>query len=326
MPARKKSRGAGWEFVPTDPAGLAWSNSIGFMTAIEGDLFAANLDFVRVGIISGEAHGAPRLLGELKPPTTFTRLEYFPDWPALAVIGSEFIQLLDVSNPASPRVSATFTYDVGHERALTFMGKDVYVTHENGVAWLDTRTGKPEHLFDIPGDEFFESYPTGLTSHGEFLFVAGRHCGLHVYRRVDAKTFDAVRSVKKGYTPTALQWWDPGRVLLMVGNEDVIAVDVRDAAAMKVMKSCKVKGVELHSPLVRIDAKTAFVAGGKTQSRNTLVLTTLDLSNPLEGVVSESFAHKDKAFDFDSASFVRVGDQVFVGGTYLETMLVFRRA
>lgn len=327
MASRKKAPASEWELVPCDPAPLAWSNGIGFMAPLEGGLFAANLDFVRVGIADGNAKGAPTLLAEHKPPSTFTAVKYLPEWPSLALISDDFIQFLDVTNPRKPVARATFEYDVGHERALTFMGGDLYVTHENGVALLDQRSGKPKHLFDVLEDEFFGSYPTALTSHGELLFVTGHHCGLHIYLRRDATTFEPVRAVKKGYTPTTdLLWWEPGRVLLMVGNEDVIAVDTSEPKDAKWMKSCKVKGVELHSSLARVDAKTGFVAGGKNQARNTLVFATLDLSKPLAPVVTETFTHKDKALDFDRTSIVRVGDQVFVGGVYLETLLVFRRA
>lgn len=306
--------------VDCSGADLSWSKSLAAVVELGGGLIAANADNLKLVLMDASKKGAPKRIGEADPPHLFSTMKYFEEWPLLALISDDAISLYDVSTPSKPKRTAVFKYDVGHERDLTFMGKDLYVTHENGVALLDPKKRKPKHLFDVPDDEFFKSYPTGLTSHGSHLYVTGYDAGLHVYERKDAAHFELICSVAKGYTPSTLHWWIPGKVLLMVGNEDVIAVDTSTPSKVKWMKSCKVKGFNLSGQLTRLDDERAFVVGAK---HGKLAFATIDLKQPLTPKITELIKYSSKTDRFDVAHFARVGSQVIVGGTYLGRLRVF---
>ncbi|MFO0596973.1 MAG: hypothetical protein U0228_16780 [Myxococcaceae bacterium] len=305
---------------------LAWSWQVGALEPIGGSLFVAKQWEPGVVVLDGAASGPPKLVSRYVPKSVGYLFHFLEEWPALALVSREAIELVSLDDPARPRLLALHEFEVGWQRALTVMGTDLYVTHENGVAWLDPKSGKPQHLFDVPGDEFFRSYPTGLAHHGEWLFVAGRHGGLHAYRRKAQREFEHVRAVKRTYTPTRLQWWVPGRVLLLVGNEDVIAVDVSKPETMKASTSCKLKRAELETPLVKLSDDRAFAAGHRLRSKQ-VIFGTVDLANPLAPkLLSEDVVDAADGADLRDAGCLRVGSQVFVASVYLERMRIFAPA
>lgn len=305
---------------------LSWSASLAQLVPLGAGLFAANCDFTHLAIIDASKSGAPRVLSTFKGPYNPYRLKFLPEWPALLAISDACLDVIDLSDPSAPRSTARFTYAVGHQRSGAFIGTDFYVTHENGVALLDPKSGKPKHLFDVPDDDFFKSYPTDLAVHGEHLYVVGRHSGLQVYQRTSRTSFTLLRSVKKGYTPTELVWWVPGQVLFMVGNEDLIAVDTSKPSEAKWQKACKIKRFELDAQVHRLSATEVLVAGSHLGTRSRFGLFTIDCSSPLAPVVSHTELINQKGVDFDSAHFALAGDQLIVGGTYLERLKVFTRS
>lgn len=323
MAARRKPRSTRWTAVPLDEPNEVWWKDIGGFEPLEGRTFAVNVDFVSLAILEAHPSGKPVTLSVPTLKNRPFRLQYLPEWPLLAVFSEESLEFLDVSDPRSPQRRMLFEYEVGHERAVTSIDGDLYVTHENGVAWLNPKSQQPEHLFDVPDDRFFKSYPTALAANDGHLFVVGRDAGVHVYRRVSQSEFTLLRSTKKGYAPTSTRWWAPG-VLMLTGNEDVIAVDTRVPQKTAIQKSCKVTKLDIESPLCRVSETEAFVAGSHLRSRD-LVLASIDLADPLKPVVRETEIVGDPALDWHSSRAIRVGDQLFAGSMYLERLHVFRR-
>lgn len=324
MAARRKPRSTRWAEVPLDEPNEVWWKDIGGLLPLEGRTFAVNVDFVSLALLEAHPSGKPLTLSVPKLKNRPFRLQYLPEWPLLAVFSEESLEFLDVSDPRSPQRRLLFEYEVGHERAVASIDGDLYVTHENGVAWLNPERNQPEHLFDVPDDAFFKSYPTALASNDGHLFVVGRDAGVHVYRRESRTGFTLLRSTKKGYAPTSTRWWAPG-VLLLTGNEDVIAVDARVPAKTSIQKSCKVAKLDIESPLCRVSETEAFVAGPHLRSGD-LVLASIGLEDPLRPVLRETELVGDPALDWRSSHAIRVGDQLFVGSMYLGRLHVFRQA
>jgi hypothetical protein len=321
---RRKPRSKAWAEVPLDAPGEPWWQKVGGLLPLEGNVFAVNVDFVSLALLEAHPSGKPTTLSVPKLHQRPFKLQYLPEWPLLAVFSEESLELLDVTDPRRPTRRMLFEYEVGHERAVASIDQDLYVTHENGVAWLDPQSGKPEHLFDVPNDEFFGSYPTALTAAGQHLYVVGRDAGLHVYRRTGRGEFSLVRSTRRGYAPTTCcTWWAPG-VLVLSGNEDVIAIDTSVPEKAALQKSCKLPKLELESALCRLNETEAFVAG-PSLSTGDLVAASLDFSDPLSPRVRETDVLGDPALDWHSSHAIRVGDQVFAGSEYLERLHVFRR-
>lgn len=323
MATRRKPRSTEWVEVPLDEPNEPWWNTVSGMVPLEGQTVALNIDFVKLVILEAQPSGTPRTLSVPTLAARPVRVHFLPEWPLLAVFSDESLELLDVSDPRAPKQVRLFEYEQGHERAITSMGEDLYVTHENGVAWLDPASRKPQHLFDVPNDKFFGSYPTALTAAGDFLYVVGRHAGLHVYRRTARTDFTLVRSTQRGYAPTSCHWWAPG-VLLLVGNEDVIAVDVSVPEKAKLSKSCKLTKLDIDGPLCRLDGHHAFVAGPNVRTGD-LTVATLDLSEPLAPQVTETHLLGDATLDWRSSRAIRVGDQIFAGTVYVDRLHVFRK-
>ncbi len=320
---RRKPRSTAWAEVPLDAPEEIWWKKIGSLLPLEGQLFAVNVDFVSLALLETSPSGKPTTLSVPKLHARPFRLQYLPEWPLLAVFSEESLELLDVTEPRRPARRMLFEYDIGHERAVASIDQDLYVTHQNGVAWLNPQSGKPEHLFDVPDDAHFGSYPTALTAAGQELYVVGRHAGLHVYRRKSRTEFTLVRSTKRGYAPTTLCWWAPG-VLVLTGNEDVISVDASVPEKAALQKSCKVAGLDIESPLCRVNDTEAFVAGSHLRTMD-LVIARLDMTDPLKPVVRETDVIGDPALDWHSSHAIRVGEYVFAGSMYLDRLRVFRK-
>lgn len=323
MATRRKPRSTAWAEVPLDAPDEAWWKPTGSLLPLEGRVFAVNVDFVSLALLETTSSGKPTTLSVPELHARPFRLQYLPEWPLLAVFSEESLELLDVTDPRRPTRRMLFEYTTGHERAVASLEKDFYVTHENGVAWLNPESGKPEHLFDVPNDKFFGSAPTALTAAGQELYVVGRDAGLHVYRRRSRTGFTLVRSTRRGYAPTECTWWAPG-VLVLSGNEDVISVDTSVPEKAALQKSCKVAGLDIESPLCRVSEREGFIAGPHLRTAE-LVVASIDFSDPLKPVVRETEIIGDPALDWHSSHAIRVGEYVFAGSMYLDRPRVFRR-
>lgn len=325
MAAKKKPESSKWVEVPLDAPNEIWSKDIGGFALLEGRTFAVNCDFLKLALVELDASGT---LKTLSVPTLHNRpmrLKYLPEWPLLAVFHDESLELLDISDPRAPTQRMLFKYAVGHERSIASIDQDLYVTHNNGVAWLNPKTLKPEHLFDVPNDAHFGSYPTALTTAGDCLFVFGRHAGLHVYRRTSTTEFTLLRSTKKGYTPTSsTTWWSPG-VLVLADNEDVIAVDTSKPEKSAIQKSCKITKTEIESQLCRMSETEAFV-GAASRGKSGMVAAMIDFTNPLKPVVTERELLGNPELRWDSVHAIRIGDFIVAGSVYLDRTYVYRRA
>jgi len=190
--------------------------------------------------------------------------------------------MLDLANPIDPKQVGAFPFNLGYERSGVLVGDDLYMTFKNGLAVLDHDKGLPRPIATILNDEFFDSYPTDLLAGSDFLYVSGLHAGLHIYSIQSPGKLDLVRSIKKGYTPTHLQWWEQDEILLMVGNEDIIAVDTSTPQKASQKKSCKLKDIKLAPALAREGSQGLVVGYGLKTNRNTIRIATIDMSVPLE--------------------------------------------
>lgn len=321
---RRKPRSTRWLEVPLEASAEPWWGKTAGLLPLEGRSFVINLDFVRLVLLEVDPTGALRTLSVPKLHARPVRMHFLPEWPLLAVFSDDSLELLDVSDPRAPKQQLVFEYEQGHERAIASMGEDLYVTHDNGVAWLDPTTRAPVHLFDVPNDDFFGSYPTALAASGEHLFVVGRHAGVNVFRRTDRTTFTFVRTAQRGYAPTSCLWWAPG-VLLLTGNEDVIPLDVSVPEKAKLLKSCKLPKLDIDGPLCRVSEREAFVAGPNVRTGD-LTVASLDLSNPLAPKVLEAHVIGDPSLDWRASRALRIGDTLVAGTVYVDRPHLFRLA
>lgn len=112
----------------------------------------------------------------------------------------------------------------------------------------------------INKDKHFGDYPSDLEFDGKYFYVTGRHAGLSIYRYEQGGHVVHIKSIQTGYTPTNIHIDKNHKILILVGNEDFIKVDISNPEKPKRYKSCKITNCDLAGQYAECD-KEYVVAG-----------------------------------------------------------------
>lgn len=180
----------------------------------------------------------------------------------LYLFGEQCVEIVDVSKPENPKSVSQIKFQSSDKiRSGAPDREGLYITNKNTIARIG-EDGKMTECAVIHNDEFFGDYPNDITIHNGYLYAVGRHAGLHIFKILNETKLEFLKNITVGYTPTDLSWFEIGKMLVLIGNEYVIAIDVSNPEKARRLKAAKLPGTELCNQYIR-KQNSIYIAGLK---------------------------------------------------------------
>lgn len=270
----------GWKLATDAPANsLNWDDGPGSVIVHRDVLIVNNWSEVRLHDLRD-----PRRLETVatwKPKERLGEMSLAGD--RLFLFMDEGIEVVDLSTPAEPSRVRWIPFALGDNRRGDVHGDLLYFTWDDGIGCLEPDgKAKPEKIATVPA-RYFVGVDTDLRVWKDHLLVAGND-GLFTFQIDGPGKLTPGGTVKIGYTPPNLHLVPERELVLLVGNDNVVPIDVSKPGAPKRHKAIKVAGTEV-GPCPWLDGDRLLVAAQNAKGR--VAVVEIDLAT--EAIVQKSW-------------------------------------
>jgi hypothetical protein len=224
-------------------------------------------------------------LGEISLERTPFKMKLFgntlyvlrkPHW--LNFKRSYYIDVIDVSNPASFAIKEQIKLDFAVSSLCAGKEGDLLVTGEDGIYRI--KAGSPSLVYAFGEELRMESGYVDIAVQGSFCFAAGDHeVGLYIFNMLSDGKLSLLKHLPApGYlfTEAPIHFYKGGKFVLLVRDETFVMADVKEPDKTKALDTVKIPGLKLCGKIVPA-GNEAWLFGLSRTAQDENILAVVDL-------------------------------------------------
>ncbi|MDR2021582.1 MAG: hypothetical protein LBQ14_12540 [Treponema sp.] len=224
-------------------------------------------------------------LGEISLERTPFKMKLFgntlyvlrkPHW--LNFKRSYYIDVIDVSNPASLIIKNQIKLDFTVSSLCADKDENLLVTGEEGIYWI--KAGSPSLAYAFGEELRLGSGHVDIAVQGSCCFAAGDHeVGLYIFTMLSGGKLSLLKHLPTpGYlfTEAPIHFYKGGRFVLFVRDETLVMADVKEPDKAKVLETVKIPGLKLCGQIVS-SGNEAWLFGLSRTAPDENILAVVDL-------------------------------------------------
>jgi hypothetical protein len=224
-------------------------------------------------------------LGELSLERTPVKIKLFgnalyvlrkPHW--LNFKRSYYIDVIDVSNPASLSIKDQIKLDFAVSSLCADKDGSLLVTGEEGIYRI--KAGSPSLVYAFGEESRLGSGYVDIAIQGSFCFAAGDHeVGLYIFTILSEGKLSLLKHLPTpGYlfTEAPVYFYKGGEFVLFVRDETFVMADVKEPVKAKVLETVKIPGLKLCGKIVPA-GNEAWLFGLSRTAQDEDILAVVDL-------------------------------------------------